>query len=185
MLVVEDEPELLEIYSGWLEDRYEVRSAASAQTAYHLMDDSVDVVLLDRMMPEISGDQVLAEFREAGYECKVAMVTAVKPDIDVADLGFDDYVQKPVTEGGLNEVVERLLHRRSYNEQVQEYFAVISKLVALDQADGDLSGTDRYRELVDRKETLRRELDSTSRTFDREDFEATMRDFGELGVWAE
>lgn len=185
VLVVEDEPELLEIYSGWLENRYRVRSAGSAQTAYRLMDESIDVVLLDRMMPEVSGDEVLATFREAGYDCKVGMVTAVEPDLDVADLGFDEYVRKPVSEEELNELVSRLLQRRSFDEGVQEYFAVISTLVTLDQAEDDLADSERYRELVERKQSLRAELDVTSESFDREDFDATMREFGEFGTWAE
>lgn len=185
VLVAEDEPELLEIYGEWLSERYEVKRAANGLTAMELMDDSVEVALLDRMMPDMSGDEVLARIQEAGYRCKVAMVTAVEPDVDITRMGFDDYVRKPVTREGLHDVVSRLLTRQSYNHRLQEYFAVVSKLVALDTADRDHEGTERYRALVERKRRLRAEIDRTADGFDKEDFEAAMADFDGLDVWAE
>ena len=154
-------------------------------TAIEFMDDSVDVALLDRKMPDMSGDQVLEHIREVGYSCKVAMVTAVEPDIDVAELGFDDYVRKPVTREDLHTVVDRLLLRQSYNDRIQEYFAVVSKLLALDTADVDHSEAERFRALVDRKRQLRAEIDRTADTLDENELEAAMGEFDRLDVWAD
>jgi len=63
-----------------------------------VIDETVDVVLLDRMMPGMSGQEVLAAIRERGLDCRVAMVTAVDADFDVIEMGFDEYLGKPRTE---------------------------------------------------------------------------------------
>ena len=185
VLLVEDEPELLEIYGDWLAESCDVKRAGNGMTAIEFMDDSVDVALLDRKMPDMSGDQVLEHIREVGYSCKVAMVTAVEPGIDVAELGFDDYVRKPVTREDLQAVVDRLLLRQSYNDRIQEYFAVVSKLLALDTADVDHSEAERFRALVDRKRQLRAEIDRAADTLDENELEAAMGEFDGLDVWAD
>jgi DNA-binding response OmpR family regulator len=185
VLVVEDEPELLEIYGEWLAESYDVKRAGNGRTAIQLMDDSVVVALLDRKMPDMSGDQVLEHIREVGYNSKVAMVTAVEPGIDVAEMGFDDYVRKPVTYDDLHGVVGRLLQRRSYDDRIQEYFAIVSKLVTLETADVDHSDAERYRALVDRKRQLREEIDEATDALEGVYLEAAMTDFDQLDVWAE
>jgi len=100
VLVVEDEPDLADLYAAWLGDEYRVRTAYGGQEALDELDeadDEVDAILLDRRMPGLSGDEVLAAVRERGIDCRVAMVTAVEPDFDILKMGFDDYLVKPVT----------------------------------------------------------------------------------------
>ena len=91
VLVVEDEPDIAALYSGFLEERYDVTVAETATEAVDRVDAAVDVVLLDRRLPDGSGDDVLEHIRESGYDCRVAMVTAVEPDFDIIDMGFDLY----------------------------------------------------------------------------------------------
>ena len=116
VLVVEDETELAELYGLWLADDYDVRTATDGETALELVDDDVDVALLDRMMPDITGDEVLTELRSRGHDCRVAMVTSVDPDFDIVEMGFDDYLSKPVTEAELCETVDGLLALVEYSE---------------------------------------------------------------------
>lgn len=47
-------------------------------------------------MPVRSGNEVLDKMRIAGYDWCVAMVTTVEPDLDILEMGFDDYLVKPV-----------------------------------------------------------------------------------------
>ncbi|MFB6373664.1 MAG: tetratricopeptide repeat protein, partial [Bradymonadaceae bacterium] len=56
-------------------------------------------------------DRVLEEVRERGLDTRVAMVTAVDPDLDILKLDFDEYVTKPLSEEDLQETVEQLLTR--------------------------------------------------------------------------
>ena len=117
ILVVDDEHTLTDLlqmalrYEGW-----EVKSAASGQQALTVAREfNPDAVVLDIMLPDIDGLQVMARMREGGGETPVLFLTA-KDSLDdrIAGLtaGGDDYVTKPFS---LEELVARLrsLLRRS------------------------------------------------------------------------
>ncbi|MDY6817898.1 MAG: response regulator [Halobacteriales archaeon] len=159
VLVVDDEEDLADLYSVALASKYDVRTATSGTEALEKLDETVEVVLLDRRMPGMTGDAVLAELRDRGFECQVAMLTAVEPDGSIIEMPFDDYRVKPVDESELLSLVDILLKRTTFDEQSQEFFRVASKKAALDMAGND--DTDEYEQLVDRMETLRNELEET------------------------
>ena len=89
VLVVEDESDIAALYAGFLRERYAVTVAATVAEAKEVVDESFDAVLLDRRLPDGSGDEVLEHVRERGLDCRVAMVTAVEPDFDIIGMGFD------------------------------------------------------------------------------------------------
>ena len=111
VLLVDDEPELVEIYEMWFEGAYTTRTAYGGRQALEAFDEDVDVVLLDRRMPGMSGDEVLERFREGDHDCPVVMVTAVEPDQGIVELPFDEYVVKPADRTELLEVVGGALER--------------------------------------------------------------------------
>ncbi|WP_181692540.1 response regulator transcription factor [Natronomonas sp. LN261] len=113
ILAVDDERGLVDIYQAWFDDRYDVRTAYGGREALSTFDGSIDLVLLDRRMSGVSGDEVLETLREAGHDCPVVMVTAVEPDEGMVELPFDEYVLKPVDKKELFETVERALVRAS------------------------------------------------------------------------
>lgn len=158
VLVVEDERELADLYAVWLGDEYDVRVAYDYQTALAAADEDVAVALLDRRLPEGSGDEVLAGVRERRLDCRVAMITAVDPGLDVVDLGFDDYLVKPVKPDDLRATVEGLLRRSEYDDLLQEQFAVSSKIAALEahQSEQKLETSDEYARLRERFEASAR-----------------------------
>lgn len=159
VLAVDDEPDLAELYRVYLDPAYDVRVATGGEEALAAMDESVDVVLLDRRMPDMSGHEVLSEIRCEGYDARVAMLTAVEPDVDIVDMPFDDYKTKPVTKEDLLTLVEVLLYRAEFDERSQEFFALASKKAAL-EASGT-TGTEEYEELVERLESIRVDVDDT------------------------
>ena len=159
VLAVDDEPDLAELYRVYLDSAYDVRVATGGDEAIDLMDDEVDVVLLDRRMPDMSGHEVLNEIRSEGYDARVAMLTAVEPDVDIVEMPFDDYKTKPVSKEDLLTLVEVLLHRAAFDERSQEFFALASKKAAL-EATGT-TNSDEYEELIDRMESVRLEVDDT------------------------
>jgi DNA-binding response OmpR family regulator len=148
VLVVEDEPDVAETYRLWLADGYEVLWAEDGEEALELVGDGVDVVLLDRMMPRMSGDEVLTEIRSRGIDCRVAMVTAVDPDFDIIEMGFDEYVSKPPTRDGLLGTVEALLDRDDYADRVRRYRSLVSKRAAL-QAEKSITELEASEEYAD------------------------------------
>ena len=178
VLVVEDEPPLIEIYARWLEADHEVRTAQNGDEALEQVDEEIDVALLDRLMPGMSGDEVLAEIRDRAPGCRVAMVTAVEPDFDIIEMGFDDYLTKPVEKETLLETVERLLTRSDYAGLEQELYALVSKRSALQSAKStrEIAESDEYAELEARIEELEAELDAALPDMESGEFVAMVRD---------
>jgi len=178
VLVVDDEPDVADAYAAQLKERYIVSTAYSGQEALEKLDDSVDVVLLDRRMPGISGDEVLEKLRERGLQLRVAMVTAVDPDFDIIEMPFDDYVIKPVSRDDLFDTIERLLTCSEYEEGLRRYYALTAKHATLvsNKPESELAENDAFAQLELEMEQIRDELDQTISTFDEEDFEAAFRD---------
>jgi len=180
VLVVDDERDIADLYSAWLEESYTVRTAYGAGEALDHADEDVDVVLLDRQMPEMTGDEVLERVRERGLDCRVVMVTAVDPDFDIVDMPFDDYLTKPVMLEELRDAVERMRTREDYDEQMQDFFALSAKKATLEaQKDPvELRNNEEYERLDERVEQLRQEADETvAELGETEDFEAMFQEF--------
>jgi two-component system response regulator AdeR len=161
VLVVEDERDLSELYRMWLAESYRVRTARDGRAALDELDDDVAIVLLDRRMPDLSGDEVLDRIRERDLDCRVAMVTAVEPDVDIVDMGFDDYLVKPVTEEELLRTVENLRIRDEYDDGVKRLFSLASKkaLLESEQDQPALETSEEYQRLLDELTDLRTDLD--------------------------
>lgn len=156
VLVVDDEPHLVGLYAAMLEEGYVVETATSGEDAVDQITDAVDVVLLDRRMPGLSGDEVLEIIRDRGYDCRIAMVTSIEPDIDIVDMPFDAYLVKPVRKQDLNELVANLILRSQYSRGVQQSLAVTSKIAALESKfDADeLDANEEYERLRERQNEL-------------------------------
>jgi len=181
VLVVDDEPDVADAYAAQLEDEYIVSTAYSGQEALDQLDDSIDVVLLDRRMPGISGDEVLEHIRDRGLECRVAMVTAVDPDFDIIEMPFDDYVIKPVSRDDLFQTIERLLTSSEYESKLRKYYSLTAKHATLmsNKPESELAESEEFAELEDKMASLRDDLDETVSGFDDDDFVAVFRDIGD------
>jgi DNA-binding response OmpR family regulator len=181
VLIVEDEQDIAQTYRLWLDEEYDLRMAADGDEGIELLDESVDVVLLDRKMPGLSGDEVLERIREQGLDCRVAMVTAVEPDFDILEMGFDAYLTKPVEADQLRETVRNLLERSEYDSLLQEYYSLVEKQATLEatKSRSELETNGEYQRLTDRIGTLRNKLsDTLGGIEDDEDFIATIRGIG-------
>jgi len=181
VLVVDDEPDVADSYAAIVREQYEVRTAYSGEQALAKLDDGVDAVLLDRRMPDLLGEDVLATIRERGLDCRVAMVTAVDPDIDIIDMEFDDYVVKPITREEVLDTVERLLRVAEYERTLREYYRVTRKHVALSSAadSATIVENPEFRELGERRRRLREKLETTAEGFASDEFAALFREFDE------
>lgn len=184
VLIVDDEHAITDLHARWLEDSYDVRKAYNGTEALETIDGSVDIVLLDRRMPDYSGRKVLDEIRERAFDCRVAMVTAVEPDFDILELGFDAYICKPVSEPEqLRDIVSSLETRSTYDSQVQELLALSSKKAALEERkeSNELSQNEDYTALETQLVSLRNDLSSTTKNLDDDDLRAEFHDRNSSG----
>jgi len=182
VLVIEDERDLASVYERWLGDDYDVRLAHDGEAALDALDHSVDVVILDRIMPGLSGGEVLERIHERRYGCRVAIVSAVDPDFDVIEMGFDDYLTKPIDGDQLEHVVEKLLRRNDYTDRMQEYFSLVSKKSLLDASKTarERGQSEEYAGLEGRIADLEAEVERIqSELMDAEDFEVAFRDISQ------
>ena len=109
VLIVEDRQPLADLYAEWLADTYRVETAYTGREAVSMLDANVDVLLLDRRLPDISGDDVFEISANRGLDCRVAMITAAEPSFETATMGLDDYLTKPVSRATLRATVSELL----------------------------------------------------------------------------
>jgi DNA-binding response OmpR family regulator len=183
VLIVEDEPDVAETYRLWLEEEYEIRMAKNGDEGIEQLDEDISVVLLDRMMPGLSGGEVLEHIRDRGLDCRVAMVTAVEPDFDILEMGFDAYLSKPVKSDQLRETVRNLLERSEYDTLLQEYYSLVEKQATLEatKTTAELDDNAEYERLTSRIDELRDELsDTLGGIEDDDDFIATIREFNDV-----
>ncbi|ADD07283.1 receiver box response regulator (plasmid) [Natrialba magadii ATCC 43099] len=179
VLVVDDEPRLADLFESWLSAEWSVSTAYSGKEALEKITDTVNIVLLDRRMPEQSGDDVLSAIRSNGYDTRVVMVTAVDPDFDIIEMGFDDYLVKPVSKDELIASVEDVLGRAAYESSIREYYSLVSKraLLEKEKAEHELAENPAYQELTVRIEDIAAETDRTiARLEDHTDFADVFRD---------
>ena len=157
VLVVDDERDVADLYAFRLEEEYTVRTAYGGQEALNTFDEDVDVILLDRRMPGITGDEVLQRVRAGEYDPRIVMVTAIDPDVDIVDMEFDDYLCKPIGKETLFEAVEHQLTAKQYGDTVQALFRATSKIGVLEaeKSAEELADSTEYQALTDRTEQLR------------------------------
>ena len=181
VLLVDDEADIVDVYALAFSEDYDVLKAHDGEEALEKVS-GADVVLLDRRMPGLSGREVLAAIRERGLDVRVAMVTAVDPDFDIAEMPFDAYLTKPVGEAELRETVDGLLTLTDYDEQVRERFAIAEKMAALEteKAGAELAESEEYQRLAERAAELDAETSETVSEMDPETFEQALTGITEL-----
>lgn len=116
ILVVEDEPAILRGLADNLKfESYEVLTAMDGEAGYRLMKErKPDLVILDLMLPKLSGYELCRKARAEGITTPILMLTARGEEGDRVlglDLGADDYVTKPFSVRELMARVRALLRR--------------------------------------------------------------------------
>lgn len=116
ILIVEDEPSLSEPLAFLLQrEGYETEIAGDGRAALTVFDRAgADLVLLDLMLPGLSGTEVCRELRTRS-SVPIIMLTAKDSEVDIVvglELGADDYVTKPYSSRELLARIRAVLRRR-------------------------------------------------------------------------
>ena len=110
ILVVEDEEKIRSALTDFLEfHNFEVTEAADGLDAERAVDrQRFDLIMLDLMLPKISGEQLCFKWRNDGLQTPIIMLTAKgqeKEKVAGLNLGADDYITKPFS---LEELLARI-----------------------------------------------------------------------------
>ena len=126
VLVVDDTPENIHILMGILKEHYTVAAAISGKRALKLaaMDPSPDLILLDIMMPEMDGYEVIARLKadQKTANIPVLFVTALTSDENEArglQLGALDYITKPFNPAIVRARVQNHLELKRYRDRLE------------------------------------------------------------------
>jgi DNA-binding response OmpR family regulator len=133
VLMIDDEKKVADAYALRLEDVADVTVAYGGEEGLDAVDEQrpPDVVLLDRHMPGLSGDDVLDRLRETDIRSRIIMVTAIDPGLGILDMPFDDYLSKPVEREDLRAAVDQQCQVLGY-ELLGEYFRLESTRAVLE-----------------------------------------------------
>lgn len=156
VLVVDDEERIAEMYRLYLLDDYEVDIAGSGDEALDAIDDGIDVLLVDRRMPGLSGDELVSRARERGFDSPIAMVSAVDPDLKAIDPEIDAYLAKPVDQEELSQTVSDLVEVATREEPLREQYALLQQLSVLKGGiNSQYRSNDQYQDLLSRIQQVR------------------------------
>ena len=116
ILVIEDDRSILRGLKDNLElESYEVITAIDGESGYRLAtEEKPDLILLDLMLPKLSGYELCRKLREKGLTTPILMLTARGEETDRVlglDIGADDYVTKPFSIRELLARIRALLRR--------------------------------------------------------------------------
>lgn len=115
ILVVEDELKILEVICSFLESKgYKVQTAQNGTKALDVFErNSISLIVLDLMLPDISGEAVCAAIRKKS-RVPIIILTAKSEEADQLnglDIGADDYITKPFSLKVLAARIETVLRR--------------------------------------------------------------------------
>ena len=135
ILIVEDDKDLREITTTSLEkERYVVSQAPDYRTALQKIEDyDYDCILLDIMLPDGNGLDLLQELHDLGKKTSVIILSArdsLEDKVQGLDLGADDYLPKPFHLAELHARIKSLLRRnqregdRRFSSAILNFFRI-------------------------------------------------------------
>jgi DNA-binding NtrC family response regulator len=143
ILVVDDENGVRQSFNMVLKDDYNVLLAGTGQEAIDIfIKNKVDLVLLDILLPDIGGLNLLEKFKEADPNTEIIMVTAVnevQTAVKAIKLGAYEYIIKPFVVDDVLTLIHRAMEKRSLVREVAylkdelERYCPFEKMVGKDE----------------------------------------------------
>lgn len=130
ILIVDDNEEIIKLITLKLEEKYSVIGIMDNEKIFdYLYQEKPDLILLDIMMPGMSGIEVLKQIRKK-LSIPIIMITALNKKKHILDSwgkGANFYFEKPIDFNSLREKIDELLafrkkENRNFSEQVKFYY---------------------------------------------------------------
>jgi DNA-binding NtrC family response regulator len=122
ILIIDDDPNLVESYTVLLEDEFQLRTAQSGEEGLAILQQQdINVMLLDIRLPGIDGMEVLRQAKTIDEKVDVIMVTAVRNvrvAVEAIKLGAYDYLVKPFEVDEVLSLLRRTLERQNLMREV-------------------------------------------------------------------
>lgn len=110
VLLAEDDSDMRETYRTWLADipSWEVREATDGTETLAMLGSSVDILVLDRHMPDVSGPEVVDRLEGTAFDGEILVVSAYEQDEHLSDADVAGYLTKPIREETFIELLEQI-----------------------------------------------------------------------------
>lgn len=132
ILIIDDEKGICTFLSLALEDEYEVFTAQSSEGAYQILEkEKISVVVLDLLLGEESGLDVLKEIKEKNAEIAVIMMTAygdIKTSVEAIKRGAFHYLGKPLDLDELQHYIKQALEMQNLSRRVENLSAALEEM---------------------------------------------------------
>jgi DNA-binding NtrC family response regulator len=132
VLVVDDDQEFRSIMAKrFTHDGFSVQEAGTAEKALELLNHrDFDVIVLDMMLPGVTGLDLLQQFRDLQVESEIIFLTGqatVESAVEAMKLGAYDYLQKPFPLKDLELLVEKAAERRRLSKENSQLRALLER----------------------------------------------------------
>lgn len=123
ILIVDDEQDMVDICQTYFEyEGYKVLTAHNGEDALNQLDPSIDLIILDIMMPNVDGYEVIKEMKQRQLDIPFIYMSAKTKEHDTIyalTLGADDYLKKPFSPRELVLRANNLLSRVKRSQSAQ------------------------------------------------------------------
>ncbi|MGR3219443.1 MAG: sigma-54-dependent transcriptional regulator [Candidatus Anammoxibacter sp.] len=122
VLIVDDDPDTVDVLHGFLTDRYNILTANTGAEALKIVDtESPDLMLLDIDLPDISGIDVLERLKKSSSETTTLIVSGtgnIKSAVKAMQLGAYNYIEKPPDYEEVRTVVKKIIENNDLRKEV-------------------------------------------------------------------
>lgn len=154
IFLVEDEPNLNQILTTYLQkEGWKVKPFYNGESALQAIEEHPHLWVLDIMLPDIDGYQLLKRIKELSPEVPVIFISARDADIDRViglEMGSDDYLAKPFLPRELVIRVQRVLER-VYNKALEQTLITDLQPYKIDEAKREISKDNQIIELTSKE----------------------------------
>ncbi|ESS12440.1 MAG: putative transcriptional regulator [uncultured archaeon A07HR60] len=116
VLIVDNDPRQVELLNAWLSTEYDVVTATDGESARTALDDTIQAAILNRHLPDTTGEAIIEEARAVGISPPTAFLSAVDVSVSAAELPADLLLTKPTTQEELLGAVKLLDRMNDFSD---------------------------------------------------------------------
>ena len=124
LFIIDDDPSIIKFLKYWVEDKldYKTKTFSNGLKALDCLDENPDLILLDIMMPEISGIEILQKIKKTHPELPVIILSG-QEDVDIAvkaiKMGAFDYISKPIDTNRVEPAISNAIKNYELHKQIR------------------------------------------------------------------